>query len=409
MNPSRPVLLCVLCRSDKLERAVGLKPVPVATPNFHGASDATVPMDLMLCQACGNLQSAHMLDPEFNYRSYAYTTSSSPGLIEHFQDACAQALLRYDPPKGSLVVEIGSNDGSFLKCWKRAGLRVCGVDPAEEVAGRARRSDIPTYASFFDEKMALTIRRQVGGKAQIVLANNVLANLEDLSVITKGLKRLLTPNGVFILETQYGLDVIDKMLLDTIYPEHISYFMVKPLAEHFDKHGFQIIAVDRISSKGGSIRVAVQRKGGKRLQRPEAGLMIYEEERRGAFRKELYADFAIQVGVVRRRLGEILANEARPVIGYGASVGTTTLLAQLGLQERLSVLLDDQCQEPGQSLNGTGVSPGGSLEKIVPGTCIIFAWRYAERIISKHQDYIARGGRFVVPLPSPRVVERTAS
>lgn len=409
---------CILCRSPDLDLAVPLAPMPIATPTFklpddlRGRDDAiaAASLDLKVCRTCGHLQTTDMVDPEFNYNNYVYKTSSSLGLVEHFRGNAEQAMERYKPAPGALVAEIGSNDGSLLRFFKDRGHRVLGIDPAQEIARQATAKGIETWARFFDRGVAAEIAGK-HGQASIILANNVIANIDNVGTFTAGLDPLLAPDGVFIFETQYGADVIDRILLDTVYNEHLSYCMVRPLAWHFDRQGYQVIAVDRIATKGGSIRVAVQRKGGKRPVSPGVAEIIADEERRGMFGLDYYRPFAERVKQIGRELNQIIDTEekkGRFVAGYGVSVGTTTLLHQFGLTKRVRCLFDDN-PERESHLRGPGyqipVLPGTAVTEQNPGAIIVFAWRYIDPIASKQQAWLARGGRFILPLP--KVSERT--
>ena len=414
----RPLQHCILCRSMALEVVVPLAPIPIATPTFavpeqlrgNEEAFAAAPLDLMLCTACGHLQTSTVIDPEFNYSNYVYKTASSLGLVEHFRGLADRVRERLAPKAEELVVEIGSNDGSLLRFFLDRGQRVVGVDPAEKIARQATAASIPTLARFFNPALALEIAAQ-NGRAAVVIANNVIANVDDVSMFTKGLDPLLAPDGCFVFETQYGADVIDRLLLDTVYTEHLSYFMVRPLATHFASHGYQVIDVERIPTKGGSIRVTVQRKGAKRPVAPSVPGIIADEERRGMFGRAYYQAFAKRVQDIGARLNAIVDAEekqGRFVAGYGVSVGTSTLLHQFRLVGRIRCLFDDNPDKE-THLRGPGyaipVLPPSAVLEQKPGAIIIFAWRYADPIIARQQAYLAQGGRFVVPLPD--VVERT--
>jgi hypothetical protein len=415
---SRTLTACILCRSSDLDLAVPLAPMPIATPTFklpdhlRGRDEAiaAASLDLKLCRACGHLQTTDMVDPEFNYNNYVYKTASSLGLVEHFRGNAEQAMARYKPAKSALVAEIGSNDGSLLRFFKDRGHRVLGIDPAQEIARQATANGIETWARFFDRGVAQEAAAK-HGQASIILANNVIANIESVGTFTAGLDPLLAPDGVFIFETQYGADVIDRMLLDTVYNEHLSYFMVRPLATHFERQGYQVIAVDRIPTKGGSIRVAVERKGGPRTPSPEVAAIVADEERRGMFGLDYYRAFADRVQAIRQKLHAIVDAEekkGRFVAGYGVSVGTTSLIHQFGLIGRIRCLFDDN-PERESHLRGPGyaipVLPGSAVAAENPGAIIVFAWRYIDPIAARQQAWLAQGGRFVLPLPE--VSERT--
>jgi len=399
-----------------LDLALPLAPMPIATPNFAvpnaDASNAVfqeaVPLELYLCNDCGLLQILHVGNPDIQYTNYIYTTSLSAGLTEHFKTYAADVLEQLSPDLGSLIVEMGSNDGTLLRFFKNAGMNVQGVDPAREIAERATEQGIDTTGAFFGEKIAREIY-ETKGAAAIVIANNVIANIDDLTDIVVGTRELLVKEGVFVFETQYGVDVVEKNLLDTVYHEHLSYFNIKPLKLHFARHGMEVFDVQRIPTKGGSIRVFVQKINGPRSLKPIVASMISYEEQMGHYKREIYLRWQQEISDIRSHLATIVAEqhaEGRLVGGYGVSVGTTTMMSQFELTKKIDILFDD---DPNKDPDLTG--PGYSIPVLPtlavydknPGVIIIFAWRYADMIMAKHQKFIEQGGKFIVPLPSLKI------
>lgn len=410
---------CRLCLSKDLDLVVPLAPMPLATPNFRIAPQAGsdlpelfktgIPLEIYLCRACGHQQILHVGNPEIQYSNYVYTTSLSLGLSEHFLGYAAEVIAKNALPAESLLVEIGSNDGTLLRAFRSHGLNVLGIDPAKSIAERATASGVRTVAAFFSQATAIAVREEVG-RAKAIVANNVIANIDDMIDFAMGIRELLAPDGVFIFETQYGSDVIERTLLDTVYHEHLSYFDVLPLERFFAGLGMQVIDVERIWTKGGSIRVTVQPAGGPRTPSSAVQDMIDEERRKGMFEPAYYRRLASDVASLHRDIVAAVEAEhaaGRTVAGYGVSVGTLALLPQFGLQNRISVLFDDDpAKDP--VLSGPGydipvMGPGKVLE-VMPGLIVVFAWRYAEPIIAKHQEYLKRGGRFLVPLPHVKLI-----
>jgi len=389
MTVHRPITHCVLCRSTDLDLAVPMKPMPATSPNLKSDVFEMVPLNLMLCKECGHVQTSHMLDPEFNYGTYVYRTSSSPGLVDHFRELARTLIDRHDLKTGDLVVEVGSNDGSLLHCFKEKGLRVLGVDPATKIAREATASGIPTLSSFFGAGIAREILA-TEGPADLIIANNVLANLEDLSVFTEGVETLLSTDGALVFETQYGPDVFEKMLLDTIYPEHVSYFAINPLGAHFAQRAMGLSRTDRVDTKGGSIRVSIGR--GRAFQHSP-------HESRTVNVQAALSGFAERIENLRAAVHRLIDREGKTIAGYGASVGTVALLHQLGLQHRIHCLYDDNTADKPPFLKGPGyeipIHPGDRLEKDKPSAVLVFAWRYASMIADKHPTT-----RFIVPLPT---------
>jgi hypothetical protein len=409
---------CRLCGSRNLAIALRLEPMPIATPNFRvpdASADSmvftdAVPMDLFLCGDCGHLQILHVGNPDLQYTNYVYTTSLSLGLREHFRQYAREVVKRIKPRAGSLVVELGSNDGTFLQFFKADhGMAVLGVDPAREIARQASLSGIETIGDFFGPQIARQIR-ETKGPAKILVANNVIANIDNLSDWVTGVREVLAPDGLFVFETQYGLDVITKNLLDTVYHEHLSYFNVKPLETFLARLGMEMIDVERIWTKGGSIRVTAQLAGGDRPRSAAVGAFAAEEIAQGAYAPGFYKRFGDDIGTIRSELKTIVAEQhkaGRAVAGYGVSVGTVTLLPQLQVTRDIAFLVDDDPKKD-KILSGPGYSipvlPPRAIYERNPGAVIVFAWRYFDPIARKHREYLRRGGKLVVPLPKVSVV-----
>jgi SAM-dependent methyltransferase len=406
---------CRLCGSERLQLAVPLEAEPVVTPNvgLKAGSDADVerlaaPMDLYLCGQCGHLQIIDVVDPSLQYRNYLYRTSISLGLVEHFRGYAEEVLGRIAPQPGMLVVEFGSNDGSLLRHFQARGMRVLGVDPAERIAAEATAAGVETIAAFFGADIARRIAAEKG-PAAIIVANNVLANINDLADVVAGLDVLLAPDGVFVFETQDGSDVIRHNLLDTIYHEHLSYFMAKPLVSFFAAKGFELIDVLPIATKGGSFRCTVQRAGGPRAAAPSVAAAIAVEERDGMYDLATYHAYAGRIAALKTELADMIGairSDGGTVAGYGASVGTVALLHQLRLVGAIDFLVDDSPFKA--ALVGPGyeipILPATALMERKPQAVVVFAWRYAEPIIAKNPAYHGQGGRFIVPLPKVTVI-----
>ncbi|CAA7613593.1 conserved hypothetical protein [Candidatus Terasakiella magnetica] len=403
---------CRLCGSKHLDVAVPLAPMPIATTNFllpgfdrsHPVFKQPVPLDLMFCRECGLLQVVHIGNPELQYRNYIYTTSISLGLREHFAAYTREVVATIQPQPGALVVEMGSNDGTLLGFFKELGLSVQGVDPATEIARQATVGGIPTLGTFFNQNSAAQILAE-RGPAALIIANNVLANIDDLSGVTAGIRTLLTPDGVFVFETQYGADVIEKNLLDTVYHEHLSYFDITPLHKYFAANCLRIIDVQRIWTKGGSIRVMVQRAECSRAERPSVAAFLAEEQAKGMFKPAYYRQLTSRLAKVQNDLAKIVGEEkakGKKICGYGASVGTTALLPQFKVAQDIDVIFDDDPKK-GSLLSGPDYDiPIVSSEKLAemnPGAVIVFAWRYIDTIVARNKKYINNGGKFIIPLP----------
>ena len=403
---------CRLCHSQSLDLAAPLGEMPVATPNFKvvgAAPDApvfrtAVPLEVYRCSDCGHLQIRHIGNPEILYRDYVYTTSISLGLSEHFKAAATRIAEKRRLSPGSFVVEIGSNDGTLLRYFKEQGMRVLGIDPAVEIAGRATQDGIETLPEFFNEDLGVKISQEYGA-ADVIIANNMIANVDDLDSFVKGVSSILAANGVFIFETQYGVDVTESNLLDTIYHEHLSYFKIRPLTLFFKRFGMRLIEVENIPTKGGSIRVTVQSEAGGDKVDGSVERHLARESALGVDSPEYFRAFLGKIEAIKRELHVIVDRchaAGKEVAGYGVSVGTLALLTQFDLTRKIDFLSDDDMSK-GNMLSGPGydipiVSPREFAARKA-GITVVFAWRYADPIAAKQSDYFAAGGKFVVPLP----------
>lgn len=407
---------CRLCGSANIVRSIPLAAVPIVSPNVGTEQDEAgqkltrivAPLDNYLCQDCGLIQLVHVVDPALIYRNYLYRTAVSLGLADHFRGQCAAVVARLALTPGDLVVEFGSNDGTLLSHFREAGMRVQGVDPAERIAAEASARGIPTRADFFGPQLAGALRRELG-PARAVIANNAMANIDDLAAILKGVKALLADDGAFVFETQYALDVFEKTLLDVIYHEHISTFSVQPVVRALAGHGLTVFDAERIPTKGGSIRFWVQKQGGRQPVAPRVAELVALEQKIGLYDLAYHRRFGEKVAQIKARLHATIdaaRASGRKVGAYGTSVGCAALIHQFELQDRLDVMFDDtpfkdRLEGPGYALP---VCKGNDVPEHDPALIVILAWRYADPIIRQHQAYLARGGQFIVPLPDVRVV-----
>lgn len=403
---------CRLCGGRALEVVLSLTPTSLAdayisADHLH-EEQPIYPLDLYLCRDCGFSQLLDIVIPEVIYLDYIYETFSSLGLVDHFRRYADEVTAIIRPPANALVVDIGSNDGTLLGFFKERGMRVLGVDPAREIARRATASGIETLSEFFTRDLMRNIMKERGA-ASIVTANNLYANVDDLISLTESIRDLLAPDGLFIFESFYLADWMKNMVFDFTYHEHLSYFSVKPLQSFFSRLGMELINVQCVPTKGGSIRCIVQLAGGSRSVSPIIAELIEMETKLGLHRTEIFKSFAVRIDQAKDQTLKVIRSllaQGKSIAGYGASPTTTTLIYHFDLGDKLSFIADDYPAK--QNLYSPGyhipVLAPPALYKRKPDYVLILAWRYAEPIIKKHKAFIEQGGKFIIPLPAMRII-----
>lgn len=403
---------CRLCGGNNLENVLSLTPTALCDAYVSSERVNEVqevyPLDLFLCHDCGYVHLPYVVDPEIIYRDYIYVTTSSMGLSDHFQRYTEEVFRRLRPPGNSLVIDIGSNDGTLLKFLKRRGMRVLGVEPANKIAQEATKSGVKTLPDFFTTKLADKIKNDYG-PATVVTINNLFANIDDLEGFTEGACKLLAPDGVLIIESSYLGDMIQNMIFDFIYHEHLSYFSVKPLVAFFRRFNMELIDIEHVPTKGGSLRYYFQLNDGSRLVSLSVAEMIAYEEKLGLDRVETFKTFSDEIDNVKSQLISQLRDlkaYGKTIAGYGGSATSTTLIYHFGLNEMMDYIVDENLAKQNTYSPGYHIPVLSSevLYEKKPDYVLILAWRYAEPIMQKHQAFIEQGGHFIVPLPKIEVI-----
>lgn len=402
---------CRLCHATALEPVLSLGKTPLAnefvTEAQRGKPQDRFPLDVHLCGGCGHVQLRDIVDPERLFRDYVYVSSTSPVFVEHFRRYAKAVQQAYALAPGSTVMEIGSNDGALLGCFKQAGLRVLGVDPARAIAAEATSRGIETLPEFFDLALAKRLREQ-GWQADVIAANNVFAHADDLEGITQGVAHLLKPDGVFVFEVSYLVDVFQKTLFDTIYHEHLSYHTVKPLVGFFERSGLELIDAVRVDSHGGSLRGIAKRKGGRWPKQPDVDELIRLEASLGLDRPEAYHTLGRMIQARKAELVGLLGRlkvQGKRIVGFGAPAKATTLMFAFGIgPDLLECILDESPWKQGRFSPGhhLPVVPSSRLydPALRPDYAVILAWNFAASIIAKHRAFQDAGGHFIIPLPT---------
>jgi len=403
---------CRLCQSKNLEVVLSLEPTPLCDAYVLAERlkevQETYPLDLYLCRDCGYVHLTYVVNPENIYTDYLYVTTSSMGLADHFQLYSKEVLRRLNPISDSLIIDLGSNDGTLLSFFKKQGMRVLGIEPAREIATKTTNLGVETLPEFFTSELADKIEEKYGF-AKIITINNLFANIDDLDDTVEGVCKLLSPDGVFVMESSYLGDMIKNMVFDFIYHEHLSYFSVKPLLKFLDRFNMELIDVQRVPTKGGSLRYYIQKKGGPRAVSAFVDEMVVYENDHRLDLVETYETFSNEINARKSDLTNMISKlqkEGKTFAGFGGSATTTTLMYHFDLCDKIEYIVDDNPAKHNTYSPGCHI-PVLSSEEIYerkPGYVIMFAWRYFEPITKKHQRFLDQGGHFIVPLPELEVI-----
>lgn len=363
------------------------------------------PLELAFCTHCSLAQITETVPPDAMFRDYPYFSSWSDTMLAHAADLTTRLIRERGLGPGSRVVEAASNDGYLLRNYAAAGIEVLGVEPARNVAAVARERGIPTIEEFFDHHLAATLPQ-----ADVFHAHNVLAHVPDLNGFVAGIHAVLGPGGVAVLEVPYVGDMLQYCEFDTIYHEHLSYFSLSALDRCFAAHGLRIWDVERVPIHGGTLRIFAGRDATAPARSDAAAALLDHEREIGLTTPEPFHAFAERVGEIRDRLVQLirrLADEGATIAAYGASAKGSTLLNYCGIgADSLAFVVDRSAQKQGRYTPGTHLlieAPERLLAE-QPDYTLLLTWNFAEEILTQQAEYRRRGGRFIIPVPEPKIV-----
>lgn len=369
----------------------------------------TCPLQLVKCDKCHLVQLVHAVPADLMFKDYLYVSSTTKTFREHFAAYAHKVrglLEKIDKP---VAVDIGSNDGLLVSCYMNEGMKAVGVDPAENLARQANAEGRPTLNRYFDDVCVKEIIQKYG-KAHAISANNVFAHIDDIQSVCRNVFNLLDDQGFFVIEFPYLVTMLDEMLFDMIYHEHVSYIGVTALDFLMKKYGAQIFDIQKVSSHGGSLRVFISKQKGPYQIQPIVTELMDLEKEKGCLENKVYEKFAARVMGFKNDLNGMLAkirSEGKTVCGYGAPAKATTIINFCGLTTReIDYVVDDNPLKQGRYVPGGNIPivPSAHLEAKPADYVLIFAWNFAKEIIGKISHLQNRGVQFIVPLPEPRVV-----
>jgi SAM-dependent methyltransferase len=404
---------CRFCGSD-LKRTfvdLGLSPLcetyPASEDLNHG--ETYYPLHVLVCEKCWLVQLGEYESPENIFSDYAYFSSFSDSWLKHCDNYCEAMKTRFSLNRNSFVVEVASNDGYLLQYFVKRDVPVLGIEPAANVAKVAVEKGVPTLVQFFGTKLAEQLAAE-GRRVDLILGNNVLAQVPDLNDFVEGLKIMLKPEGVLTIEVPHLLQLIQLQEFDTIYHEHFSYFSLINSMRIFEAHGLKVFDVDELKSHGGSLRIyACRAESTTHAIGPNVKKVLDDEIRAGLDTVEGYINFAKQVKETKFALLNFLlsaATQGKKVAGYGAPGKSATLLHYCGIgKDLIEYTVDRSPYKQGRFLPGSRIPiyHPDRIKETKPDYVVILPWNLKDEIMEQLQFIREWGGQFVVPIPKVAV------
>jgi len=405
-------VLCRSCGTPGLVSFLDLGVTPLADalvrPDLLGQPEDRFPLEVAFCESCTLVQILEEVPAEKLFvDNYLYFSSFSDHLLAHSRTHAEWLIAERDLGPDSLVVELASNDGYLLRNFVDHGVPVLGIDPAPDQAAAAIEAGVPTLAEFFGVEMAQRLRDE-GTEADVIIANNVLAHVPDLNGFVAGMAVLLADDGLITVENPYVRELIDHCEFDTVYHEHFCYYACTSIDRLMRRHGMWLNHVEFFPDlHGGTLRWHI----GKHENRSaDAQRYLAEEAEIGLGTIDYYAQFADRVEVVQKDLLALLTRlraEGASIAGYGAAAKGSTLLNSTGIGiDLVDFVVDRNVHKQGTYMPGTNqpiLGPEALVEQ-QPDYVLLLAWNFATEIIAQQDEYLSRGGKFIVPVPTPEVI-----
>ncbi len=404
---------CRMCQSNELYKFLDLGFTPPADQfrrkDQMKEAEIYYPLDVYVCDCCGLIQLDHVVSPEVLYRNdYAYESSTTKTGHIHWSKFASSVVKKFNLTEKDLVVDIGSNVGVLLSAFKENGTRIQGVDPAANIVMLAHERGIDTICDFFNQESVDKIKSDKG-QASVITATNVFAHVNDLFTLMTNIKQLLKDTGNFIFEAPYFVNLIKNIEYDTIYHEHLSYLSVKPLISFFNIFDMEIFDIAQVDIHGGSFRVYVAKKNKYKVSEI-VSKMLYEEEEMKLYSHEKLDNFTKKVQQNRKELTWLLhslKNDGKSIAGVSAPAKGMTLLNYCRIGDDLLDFITEKSElKIGRYSPGTHIPiySDAKLIKEKPDYALLLAWNFADEIIKNLDQYRKNGGKFIIPIPMPKII-----
>lgn len=414
LSSTQHVGLCRLCNSPLVHTFVdlGMSPPCESFVAADAANDVEpfYPLHAFVCDECFLVQLQEYVAPENIFTEYAYFSSFSDSWVAHAKRYCDMVIERFALDRSSFVVELASNDGYLLQHFLASNIPMLGIEPAVNVAKVAIGKGIPTLTEFFNEALATDMAAR-GQKADLIIGNNVLAQVPDINDFVAGMKVLLKPEGVITLEFPHIEKLIEENQFDTIYHEHFSYFSLLTIEKMARRHGLRVFDVEEIPTHGGSLRVFFSHEDSKFPREARVDSLLARELSARLDRIETYTAFSEAVRQTKRNLLSFLIRlkeMRKSICAYGAPGKGNTLLNYCGIgTDFIDFAVDRNPYKHGRLTPGMHIPirPVSEIQRMKPDYVLILPWNLKNEIVAQMNDIGNWGGKFVVPIPDISIID----
>jgi len=404
---------CLVCGNKKIKDILDLGKTSLANNLISfkdkDLKDKKYPLVLGQCNSCLHVQLKYIVKPKLMFDKYLYLSSASSTLTQHLSSIphAINKLIKIN--KNDTVIDIGSNDGSLLKGYKKFNVKCIAVEPAKNLRKYYKNTSIINYTNYFDENLAKKIAKK-HGKPKIITATNVFPHIQNLEKFCKSLKILMEEKSVFVFEAHYLLNLLQDAAFDTIYHEHVSYWSITAAQTLFEKHGLELFKVDKLNIHHGQIRCWVAKKNTYKIDKKLTSLIKYENMN-GRIHKKGLSQFKKKVMEIKYKIGKLLQEQkkiGKKVVGYGAPAKASTLITFLNIKKDLLPYIVDKnplkqnCYIPGARIP---IYPVKKIYEEKPDFLINFAWNFIDEIKAQNKRFLKKGGKIINPIPKLQIIK----
>ena len=403
-------IFCRLCKNTKLKKSIDIGNSPLANEFLNSKNKNKIyPLKVLRCISCNHLQLSHVVHKKKLFSKYLFLSGISPSNVKHFKKYAKECTKRFIKKK-SKILDIACNDATFLNFFDKNKIKV-GVDPANNILPKNNSKNLFFENKFFTFLESKKLKKKYG-QFDLITANNVCAHVDDLYDFVKGVKNILSIDGVFIFEVGYFHEVYNNKTFDTIYHEHLDYHLFIPLITFFHKIDMEIFDVKNILIQGGSIRVYVSHLNQKIINKKNINKIIKNEEKVNYSDQKIYSDYQNFIYNIKKQLKrkiKILRSKKKKIAGYGASAKSTTLLNYFKITNKHLDFIADI-----NKLKQSKYSPGSNIKILSPNEIytkkidylLILSWNFSKEIILQNINFLNNGGKFIIPYPKIHIISK---